>query len=153
MSPVCGIFSKLEANLRYSPSKYFTSQKSSHRSFKLLKYRCLIKFLYKFGRNCNLNCFLDPETMSPLHVRSEVCIAPFHVQSKVCIAPFHVRSKVYKFAPHMDGSNADFAPHMEESHADFAPHMEQRHSCRDQKKQNMQFLQIFKNIFFKPPIF
>ena len=100
---------------------------------KSLNIGVLKKFLYKFGRNCNLSYFLDPETMSPLHVRSEVCIAPFHVRSKVCIAPFHVRSKVNKFAPHMDGSNADFAPHMGESHADFAPHMEQRHSCRDQK--------------------
>ena len=87
--------------------------------------------------------------MSPLHVRSKVCIAPFHVRSKVCIAPFHVRSKVYKFAPHMDGSNADFAPHMEESHADFAPHMEQRHSCRDQKIAKFAIFANFQKDFFK----
>ena len=48
--------------------------------------------------------------MSPLHVRSKVCLAPFHVRSKVCIAP-----------------------HMEGNHADFAPHMKRRHSFKDQK--------------------
>ena len=30
-------------------------------------------------------------TMSPLHVRSKVCIALFRVPSEVCIAPVHVR--------------------------------------------------------------
>ena len=69
--------------------------------------------------------------MSPLNVRSKVCMAPFHVRSKVCIAPIHVRSKVCKITAHMDGSNADFSLHIEGSHADFAPHMERRHSFRD----------------------
>ena len=76
--------------------------------------------------------FLVPETMSPLYVRSKVCMAPFNVRSKVCMASIHVRSKVCKFATYMDGSNVDFAPHMEGSHEDFAPHMERRHSFRDQ---------------------
>ena len=61
----------------------------------------------------NLNYFVDPETMSPLYVRSKVCIAPFHVRSKVCFASIHVPSKVCKFASHMNGSIADLAPHME----------------------------------------
>ena len=47
--------------------------------------------------------------MSPLYVRSKVCIAPFQLPSKVCIAP------------HMDGS-----------HADFALQLERRHSFNDQ---------------------
>ena len=91
----------------------------------------MIIILKKYGINCHLGYYLEPETMSPFHVRSKFCIAPFHVRSKVCIAPFHGRGKVYKFAPHMDGSNANFAPHMEERH-DFAPHTEQRHSVREQ---------------------
>ena len=76
----------------------------------------------------NSSYFLVPETMSPLLVRREVCMAPFHVRSKDGIAPFHVRSKVCKFSPHMDG-NANFVPHIEGSHAD----MGRRHSFRDQK--------------------
>ena len=60
---------------------------------------------------------LKSETMSPLHVRSKVCMAPFYMRSKVCIAPIHVGSKLADFAPH--GSKADFVPHMEGSHADF----------------------------------
>ena len=89
-----------------------------------------------------------PETMSPLYVRSKVCMAPFHVRSKVYIAPIHVRSKVCKFASHMDGSNADFAPHMPGSHADFAPHLEQRHSFRDQRIAKIaSFEKILKELF------
>ena len=66
-----------------------------------------------------------PEPVSPLHVRSEVCMTPFHVQSKVYIAPFYVRSKDCKFSPHLEHwSIADFSRHMEGSHAQFAPHME-----------------------------
>ena len=88
--------------------------------------------------------------MSPLHVRSEVCMSPFHVRSKVCIAPIHVRSKFADFAPHMDGSNADFAPHIEGSHADFAPHTERRHSFRDRKIAEIAyFCQISKIICSK----
>ena len=71
--------------------------------------------------------------MSPLHVRSEVCMASFHVRIKICIAPIHVHSKDCKFAPHLEGSNADFALHMEGSQADFAPHMERRHSFKYQQ--------------------
>ena len=59
-------------------------------------------------------------------------MSPLHVRSRVCIAPFHVRGKFCEFAPHMDGRNADFARHTEESHADFVPHMERRHSFRNQ---------------------
>ena len=70
--------------------------------------------------------------MSPLYVRSKVCMTPFHVRSNVSTAPIHVRSKVCKFALDMDGSYAEFAPHMEGSHGDFAPHMERRHSFRQQ---------------------
>ena len=79
-----------------------------------------------------------PETMSPLYVRSKVCMAPYHVQSKVC-----------KFAPHMDGSNTDFAPHMEWSNADFAPQMEQKHSFRDQILKNFKckFCQFKRDLF------
>ena len=81
--------------------------------------------------------------MSPLHVRSKVCMVPFHVLSKVWIAPFHLRSKVYKFAPHMD-----------RSHADFAPHVERRHIVKEQNNSNKcQFKPIFKNNFLKPPIY
>ena len=80
-------------------------------------------------KSCNLNNFLDPETMSPLHVRS-----------KVCRAPFHVRSKVYKFAPHMDGSNKDFVAHIEGGHADFAQHTKTKYS------ENFQFLSIKKKV-------
>ena len=72
----------------------------------------LNKFFNKFGINCNLSYLLVTETMSPLVVWSEVCMAHFNVPSTVCITPI---------TPHMDGSNADFAPHME-----------QRHSFRDQ---------------------
>ena len=64
-------------------------------------------------RNGNFSYLLVPETMSPLHVQSEVCMAPFNVWSKVCIAPFQVRRKFVVFATHIEGSNADFAPHME----------------------------------------
>ena len=71
---------------------------------------------------CSFRYYLVPETMSPLHVRSKVCMAPFYVLSKVCIAPIYVRSKFADIAPHIDGSNADFAPHIE-----------RRHSFRDQK--------------------
>ena len=81
--------------------------------------------------------FLDPKTMSLLHVQSEVCIAPFHV-----------RSKVYKFALHMDGSNADFALHMEGGYVNFAPHMEWRHNFRDKIA-----LPVFKGKYLKPPIY
>ena len=87
--------------------------------------------------------------MSPLHVRSKVCMAPFSVRSQICIAPIHVRSKFADFAPHMYGSNADFAPHLEGSHADFAPRLERRHSFRDQQ---IAFILIFgkflKNLVF-----
>ena len=91
-------------------------------------------FLKSLAQKCNFSCLFVLETMSPLDVRSKVCMALFHVWSKVCIAPIHVRSKVCKFAPHMDGSYADFAPDMEGIHADFAPHMERRHCFRDQIK-------------------
>ena len=70
--------------------------------------------------------------MTPLYVRSKVCMAPFHVRSKVCNAPIHVQSKVCKLALHMDGSIANFAPHMEGSHADLAPRIKRRHSFRYQ---------------------
>ena len=56
-------------------------------------------------------CFrylLIPETMSPIHVRSEVSMAPFHLRSKVCIAPFKVRNKFAVFALHIEGRNTDF---------------------------------------------
>ena len=106
----------------------------------------LVGFQRFFKNICRVSIFyyfLVPETMSPLHVqsqvcmaslrvRSEVCIAHIYVWSKVCIAHIYVQSKVCQFAPHMDGSNADFAPHMEGSHADFAPHMDWRHNFRDQ---------------------
>ena len=78
----------------------------------------------KIGRNGHLSYFLVPETMSPFHVRSKVCMAPFNVRRKVCIAPIKVRSKFEDFAPHIEGCNADFSPHMEGSHVDSAPHME-----------------------------
>ena len=75
--------------------------------------------------------YLVPETVSPLHVRSEVCIAPFYV-----------RSKDYEFATHLEGSNANFAQHME-----------QRHSFRDQQTAK---IATSANCFFllslKPPI-
>ena len=81
---------------------------------------------------------LVPEHMSPLHVRSEVCMAPFHVRSKVCIAPIHVQNKVCQFAPHMDGSNADFASHMEG-----------RRSFRDQQIAKIAIFTSFQKYLFK----
>ena len=45
--------------------------------------------------------------MSPLHVRSKVCMGPFNVRSKVCIAPIHWQSKFVDFTPHVEGTNAD----------------------------------------------
>ena len=112
----------------------------------------LNKSFKQFGRNCNSSCFLVPETMPPLYVRSKVCMAPFNMRSKVCIAPIHVRMKVCKFASHMNGSNAEFAPHMEGRHADFAPHTEQRHSFRYKIILKLQFLPISKGNYLKPPI-
>ena len=106
----------------------------------------LNKFFKKFDRNWSLSisCFVS-ETMSPLYVRSKVCMAPFNVWSKVFIAPIHVESKVCKFAPHMDGSNADFALHMEGRHADFALHNKRRHSFKDQiKAKNSNFCPFSK---------
>ena len=81
--------------------------------------------------------FLDPETMSPLHVQSKVYMAPFHVRSKVCIATFYVRNKVCKFGPHLDGSNANFGPHMEG-----------RHSFRDQKIAKIALSANFHKFYF-----
>ena len=101
----------------------------------------------KIGRFGNLSYLLVPETMSPVHVRSEVFMAPFHVRSKVCIAPFQVRSKFAVFAMHMYGSNADFAPHMEGSHADFALHMERRHSFRDKILTKIAISANFEKLF------
>ena len=76
------------------------------------------------------------ETMSPLDVRS-----------KVCIAPFQVRSKFPAFAAlHIEGNNADFAPHMEGSHEDFTSHIERRHSFKNQKKGKIVNSANFKNI-------
>ena len=63
-------------------------------------------------------------------------MSPLHVRSKVCMATFDVRRKVCQFAPHIKGS-----------HADFAPHMEWRHSFGERKLQTLQFLQIFKKNF------
>ena len=108
----------------------------------------LNKFQYKFGGNGHLSYIFFPETMSPLYVRSKVCMASFLVQSKVCIAPIQVWNKVCKFALHMDGSNADFVLHMEGGHVSFAPHMEWRHSFRDQIA-----LPVFKWKYLKPPIY
>ena len=136
-----------------SLSKYFYSQKWSYRSNKLLRYSWFEEdFSFLIGINGNFSYFLVPETMSPLHVWSKVCMAPFHVRSKVCIAPFYVPSKDCKFAPHLERSNADFALHMEGSHADFAPHMERRHSVWDQQIAKIAMYAIFfVNIFsFKP---
>ena len=113
----------------------------------------LNKFFWKFASMCNFSYFLDPETVSPIHVKSKVCIAPFHVRSKVCIALFHVRSKIDKFAPHMDGSKADFAPHMEGSHADFAPHMERRHCCRDKITAKFAIFAYFHKDLFQTTYF
>ena len=101
-------------------------------------------------RKGNFCYFLVPETVSPLHVRSKVCLAPFHVRSKFNIAPFYVQRKDCKFAPHLEESNADFALHMEASNADFAPHMERRNSFRDQQIAKIYISAIF---FFKPPMF
>ena len=74
-------------------------------------------------------------------------MSPLNVRSKVCIAPFHVRSKVYKFAPHMNGSNAHFAPRIDGSNADSARHMERRHNFRDIIKAEFAILANFQKIF------
>ena len=62
----------------------------------------LKKLYLKISRNCNLTNLLVPETMFPLHVQREVCIAPFYVRSKACTASIHVRRKLADFGPHMD---------------------------------------------------
>ena len=103
---------------------------------KTLKKMAFKRFFNKFGRICNVNYFLVPEPMSPVLVRSKVCIATIHVRSKVC-----------QFAPHMDESKADLVPHMKGSHADFAPYMKWRHSFRDQKIAKIENLANLQKIF------
>ena len=86
------------------PQNIFIFKKMSHMSYKLPRYRWFAKIFLKISRNCNSCNYLVPQTMSPLQVRSKVCMAVFHVRSKVCIASIHVRSKLAAFAPHMDGN-------------------------------------------------
>ena len=71
-------------------------------------------------------------------------MSPLLMRSKVCMAPINMQSKFADFTPHMEGSNSDFAQHMEGNHAHFAPHMERRHSFRDQNNLNCNFCQISK---------
>ena len=87
--------------------------------------------------------------MSPLHVRSEVCMVPLHVRSKFCFAPFFVWTKDCKLAPLLERSITDFALHKEGSHADFVPHMERRHSFRDQQIAKIDISAIFF-FYFQP---
>ena len=98
-----------------------TSHIGNKNSLKIMGFK---RFLKRNGRINKFNLFLVPKPISPLHVRSKVCLALYHVRSEGCIAPIHVQSKVCQFAPHKGGSNAGFAPLMEGSHADFAPLME-----------------------------
>ena len=71
--------------------------KSGHKGhMNFLNIGDLNKFFNFFGRKCNLSYFLVPETMSPLDVRSKVCMAPFDLRSKVCIAPILVRSSLLR---------------------------------------------------------
>ena len=70
-------------------------------------------------RNGNFSNLLVPETMSPLHVRSRVCMAPIHVVNKVCITPIHVWNKFADW----EGSHADFTPHIEQKHSRYRYHL------------------------------
>ena len=131
-----------KSSLKLLSLKICYAKKWSGRSYQLVRPKWFdIINLFLIGRNGSLRYSLVLEAVSPLHVRSKVCMAPFYVRSKEC-----------KFAPHLEESNADFAPHMEGSHADFAPHMERRHSFRNQQIDKDAVLAHKKNSFFKPPI-
>ena len=128
----------LTAYLKVLSLKIFHTQKRSYKTYKVLRYRWGEKIIYENWPKYHF--FFGPETISPLHVRSKVCMAPFHVQSKVCKSLIQVRSKFAHFAPHMEGS-----------HVDIALHIEWRHSFMDQQKLVLHILPIFKKNLFNPP--
>ena len=105
-------WTSFKGDLRQNISILKSSYIGHKNSLNIVGFQRCIK---KIGSVGNFNYFLVPENMSPLHVRSKVCMASFHLRSEVGIAHIHVRSKVCQFASHMDGSNADFAPHMKEA--------------------------------------